>query len=488
MKKRIQRIVELVFICCILACVLTYISRVVARKGYTQRMPFYDQKEDFDILFFGTSHVMDGIFPMELWKDYGLVSYNFGMAGQELASSYWDMRNALEYTTPKLVVIDCYYLRSKIKTSTNYANVQSLMDCIPTNRVKVQAINDLLQDSDMEKILEQAPDLPERNVLPFLWNYAAYHGRWDELLQEDFEVTASVEKGAVMLTDVAVPDEVEKIPAEQRLEGDTVGVEYVKKMIEECQKRDIEVLLVYLPFAASESYQEEANRVYEIASEYSVNYINFLDEDVVNYNTDFQENSNSNGHLNVSGARKVTNYLGQYIVDNYDIPDQRANALYSEWEHDYAEYAQFKANKLKTQKSLESYLVLSNDKRYDVLFVINNQEIFQNEFYAGLFENLGVSTEKITGQTELITVSGTEKTADYVENFRESGGETALGRITWVEEENEMISVLRNGESVYQLSKEQDEKTDVQIVVFENETMRVVDCAGFDMENQAMRQ
>ena len=29
------------------------------------------------------------------------------------------------------------------------------------------------------------------------------------------------------------------------------------------------------------------------------------------------------GHLNDSGARKVANYLGKYIVDHYDVTDMR---------------------------------------------------------------------------------------------------------------------------------------------------------------------
>jgi hypothetical protein len=56
---------------------------------------FFEQDEDFDVLFFGTSHVINGIFPMELWNDYGIVSYNFGGHGNEIATSYWDNIDAV---------------------------------------------------------------------------------------------------------------------------------------------------------------------------------------------------------------------------------------------------------------------------------------------------------------------------------------------------------------------------------------------------------
>jgi hypothetical protein len=56
---------------------------------------FFEQDEDFDVLFFGTSHVINGIFPMELWNEYGIVSYNFGGHGNEIATSYWDNIDAV---------------------------------------------------------------------------------------------------------------------------------------------------------------------------------------------------------------------------------------------------------------------------------------------------------------------------------------------------------------------------------------------------------
>lgn len=62
------------------------------------------------MLFMGTSHVLNAVYPMELWNDYGIVSYNFGGHGNYLPTTYCIMKNALEYTTPKLMVIDCFFL------------------------------------------------------------------------------------------------------------------------------------------------------------------------------------------------------------------------------------------------------------------------------------------------------------------------------------------------------------------------------------------
>ena len=44
-----------------------------------------------------------------------------------------------------------------------------------------------------------------------------------------------------------------------------------------------------------------------------------MDEMEINCKTDFSDSA----HLNDSGARKVADYIGNYIVTNYDVTDMR---------------------------------------------------------------------------------------------------------------------------------------------------------------------
>lgn len=56
------------------------LSDLFRTKG-TQRIngTFFNQPKDYDVLFFGTSHVRYGIYPMELWEEYGITSYNLAI-------------------------------------------------------------------------------------------------------------------------------------------------------------------------------------------------------------------------------------------------------------------------------------------------------------------------------------------------------------------------------------------------------------------------
>lgn len=274
-------------------------------------LPFLEQDENFDVLLMGSSHMIFGVYPMELWNDYGIVSYNMGGHGERIPTTYWMMENALEHTTTQLVVIDCVYLYAEEKTNDAFSNIHTSFDAFPLNSTKLSSIYDLLDDPEMDRMIQEgtARELRKRTGMELYWDFSIYHTRWNELNETDFIVSLVKNKGAEYVAAIGTPIEVTKIPIEKKLEGETTGVRYLRKMIEDCQSREIEVLLVFVPFPAEESRQMDANRVYDIADEYGVNYINFLDMDIVDYNTDcYDENS----HLNASGGQKVTEYRTVY--------------------------------------------------------------------------------------------------------------------------------------------------------------------------------
>ena len=391
---------------CLLVISLKYLTDLLELKGSDVKLlPFLEQTEDFDVLFMGSSHVILSIFPMELWNDYGIVSYNMGGHGDRIPTTYWVLENALELTTPRLVVIDCLYLNAEMKTNDIFSSTHRAFDAFPLNMTKLSAIHDLLDDPVMDQMMQDgtARELRERTWMELSWNYCIYHTRWNELSVSDFTIQCSKTKGAELKTVISMPNEYQKISAESKLEGETTGIQYLRKMIEDCQSRGIDVLLTYMPFPASEVDQMDANRVYDIAAEYGVNYLNFLDMDIVDYNTDCYD---ADSHLNPSGGQKVTEYVGQYITEHYDIPDQRNNPAYSQWYEDYKEYSTYKIDLLKGQESLDLYLMLLADKNYDVEIEIYNPLIWENEYYVKLLKNLGIDRETVT---ENATENNTDK-------------------------------------------------------------------------------
>lgn len=414
MKRKIQIFLGCVITICLTLGLLVYVDNLTELKLSKEKYSdFIEQEEDFDVLFLGSSHVVNGIFPMELWNDYGIVSYNLGASAGQIPTTYWVFRNALDYTNPKVVVIDCLFLSGNFKTSDRFSYTHLALDGFPLTKTKIEAVTDLLDDKALDRAVmngEARSGGEKRTKLGLLWDYTVYHSRWNELEERDFSDIRNKNKGAEAC--IAVNGEpLNRIDKSIKSIGGTVGLKYLRRMIEECQERGIEVLLTFLPFTAEEWYQQESNYVYELAEEYNVNYINFLDEEVIDYEIDMADIIS---HLNPAGARKVTKYLGKYLVENYDVQDNRNDSKYQSWFEDYDEYCEYKDATLQSERDLINYLMLLIDDDLDITMRIEDTSIFNDRITSKMLANLGIDTNEIGDNTELIVIKDRGKNVNVI--------------------------------------------------------------------------
>ena len=88
--------------------------------------------------------------------------------------------------------------------------------------------------------------------------------------------------------------------------------------------------------------QGEINAAFEMAREYGQDVLNFNDERLYNeLGMEFDSDYYNSMHLNSKGARKVTEYLGNYIAENYDFKDKRGQEEYKSWDEAYELYEQY---------------------------------------------------------------------------------------------------------------------------------------------------
>lgn len=346
MRKGIKAVISCIITVSLTVCFLFYLTDLMERKSSDIKYSdFFKQDEDFDVLFMGSSHVINAVYLMELWDDYGIVSYNFGGHANQMPTTYWVMENALEYTSPKVVVIDCCLLAGEQKSYDVFSYLHLSLDAFPLSITKIKAVWDLLDDPVLAEAIENGTALESgepRTKIGLLWNYSVYHSRWTEIEQSDFELNQTYEKGAE--SRIAVTSgKLNKIPAEKKMTPGTTGERYLRRMIEDCQNRGIEVLLTYLPFPAKERSQREAN---------------------------------------------------------YDISDQRNNEDYSFWYEDYERYNEMKIRNIVECSSIAEYLMLLAGEDVDITIDIRDKDIFNNTCMVELFGNLGVNTDELTDDTD----------------------------------------------------------------------------------------
>ncbi len=333
MKDRITRLIKAILFILVLGICVLLVTMVVRRKDSSEKYAdFFDQakKGNIDVLFMGSSHVINGINPVNLYESYGYTSYNMGGHGSVMQATYWELIEALNYCQPKWVVVDAYMLEkdyqyldvmydntSESERSSSIEQLHLNMDAWPLDKLKIAAISDLISDKDIRK--------------EFLFDFIVYHSRWNELGKRDFAVLSGDDNsskmfGAQMRYEVDKSATVYADPEpEQGLSTHTVGQEYLMKIIDECQRRGIGILVTYLPFCATTEDKMAAKSAGDIAGMYEAPYINMLNADIIDIYTDL----NDPGHLNALGAKKVTEYLGEWLYENGGMTDHRGDAAYS---------------------------------------------------------------------------------------------------------------------------------------------------------------
>jgi hypothetical protein len=309
------------------------ISNIVRSKagGFTDMIhSFYELEEDtIDVLFLGSSHGYSAIQPNILWEDQGVTSYVMCSQRQTVATSYYLLKEALNYQQPKVVVLESYYFWYKDKYVKEESDVQlrQAADGMRLGRVKYEMLEDFIGDKYW------------RDKLTYYIPFIKYHSRWDELRSYDFNSNTYLKGGILDFTvqtvqDLGVPDEAGELPQ--------VTLEYLDRIIELCQEKGIELVLYEAPYSAESDETGYRNRhkvtnaLEQYLAERDIPFLYYQKTNAagIDYEQDFRDYS----HLNTKGAAKITHHLGQYLVQEYQLTDHRGDEAYRSWDDDLEQF------------------------------------------------------------------------------------------------------------------------------------------------------
>lgn len=326
-KKTVKNIIIFIAVAAVAILIMTSLTRLFEPKymGTVKEgaliSEYYDENKDFDILFVGDCEVYENFVPLVLWEEQGYNSYIRGSAQQLIWQSYYLTEETFKYEKPKVVVFNV--LSMKYDEPQKEAYNRMTLDGMKWSSSKVNSIKASMFES--ESFVEY--------VFPIL----RYHSRWSELESEDFEYFFGNEKvgdnGYYMQLGVKPVD---YIPDPKILGDYNFGENawfYLDKMRDLCAENGAELVLIKAPSLYPEWYDEWDTQIEDYASENNLKYINFLDY-TDEIGLDFSEDTYDAGlHLNLSGAEKLTSFFGEYLEENCDIPDRRAEEeLSKEWE------------------------------------------------------------------------------------------------------------------------------------------------------------
>ncbi len=288
---------------------------------------YYDEEKNHDVIFIGDCELYENISPAVLWKEYGINSYIRGSAQQLIWQSYYLMEETLQYEKPKVFVFNV--LAMKYNSPQSEAYNRMTLDGMKMSAAKIKSV--------------QASMTEEEDLIDYIFPILRYHSRFDELGKIDINYLFKKDKvtfnGYYMRVDVKPAQNIpEAKPLGDYNFGDTAYF-YLDKMVELCEKNNVELILVKAPSLYPHWYDEWDKQMSEYALDHNLKYYNFLNS-TDDIGLDFAKDTYDSGlHLNLTGAEKLSTYFGNILSTECDLPDRRNDKKLKEiWEEKLKAY------------------------------------------------------------------------------------------------------------------------------------------------------
>lgn len=293
---------------------------------------YYQETTPHDVIFVGDCEVYECFSPITLWNEYGITSFIRGSAQQLIWQSYYLMEETLAYEKPKVFVYNV--LAMKYNEPQKEAYNRLTLDGMRFSMTKIKSV--------------RASMLEDEHLIEYIFPILRYHSRWSELTRDDvqylFNKKPLFHNGYAMRVDVRPAT---TIPKGKKLPdyrfGDT-AYHYLDRMVALCDENDIELVLIKAPTLYPYWYDEWDEQIRDYANQHDLLYINFLDltdEVGLDYGLDTYDGGL---HMNLSGAEKLSHYLGPVLQETCHLTDHRGDAeLDAIWKEKTAFYHQMKA-------------------------------------------------------------------------------------------------------------------------------------------------
>ena len=367
--------------CMILGTVYIKISDVICHSNeqrswiheFRAKDALHLKPNSIDIIAIGTSPNISGFSPMELYKMYGISSFSAGVGFiSGFFPDYLLIQEMLKTQHPSIVLIEVH---SFFGENTKHVGTRVVSDAIGFSVDQQKALNGLPEGYLMDSRLSY--------LLPIL----KYHTRYQSITKDDFFKEVKRDYYDYFLGFKALheimgvnSEDFPIIYSTDDVQRDPFQEKYLSKIINLCQERGITPILYKSPINNRGHWSSAEYRIVkEYAEQNNLEYIDFnLKELAQKVELDLYKDFNDNNHLNFYGAAKISQYLGQYLHKNYDLPDHRGDPEYSYLDTELIRYEREKMNEEFLHiKSFNEYLDLIReyDKQYTVIFSICDEAV-----------------------------------------------------------------------------------------------------------------
>lgn len=337
MNKYFKRFLNILCALLLTAIFLGYFNEVFRKQWDLKENSLQREQEilknyqDIDVLYLGSSGLYASVSPVRIWDQYKISGYNLSTSEHNFVSRYYRFKSLLSHTRIKIVVVDMSFLINQKSTPLSeyyepyYKNT---FNCLPTKAEKIEYLNNL------------NTEYPGLETLEYWFPFIKHHNNWDKITEKEQERTLDDYKMGGLLDERT--KEIEKNTIAKAVEFDDIELKYFEIMINLANENDIEVIGIMTPKA---KFNKNAQDAYiELSEKLNFTYFKMNDDGEyegldIDYETDFY----NEGHLNIKGNRKFSDYLGGLLEkelsqnpDNNSLDDTRTS-IYDSYVLEYNE-------------------------------------------------------------------------------------------------------------------------------------------------------
>ena len=371
-KKYIVRIFSIILFftaICMSFVMITYGYRDKLSHSAANIAGFYaEKKNSLDVVVLGTSSTFSEFIPMDAYLNYGFTSYNLCTNLMLEESMKYYVKELYKYQNPKLIVVDIApFIYRHTSKSVEENAIRYNVDAMRLSLNRKNLIDEIVPD--------------KKSRLSYYFDLLFYHENRAMDLQYIFWKKENIYKGYNNLPLGSGYRKEDYVTTDEIITPDETEKANLYALMDELKKHESEVLFIFDPIGNAEGmteYIKRANGFEQIIRENGFDFLNMtvhkneigLDE-YLDYSVDFM-------HYHIFSAKKITNYLSKYIVENYDIPDHRGEKRYSGWDELESEWLEKRVNE---EDFIYNYFIKSRFKN-------------PNNVYSYF---LGMNSEYITG-------------------------------------------------------------------------------------------
>jgi hypothetical protein len=279
---------------------------------------FYNlPKNSVDVLFLGNSHNFTSFQPEIIDQIIPVNSYVLGVNAENVIISYYELREALKYQHPKVVVLETYAL--DLDDSVKKGYIYEFLDSGPWSLNKMAIAARYLTPETAYAVFPALRTRIDWNKISTIFN------QLDDQLSSKHQVITDPMNGATPKDNVIKEDDYlaskEKVISSNKQPQADIDI-YLRKMYLLCKDYGIKLVLVKVPIVSITSSQVDYYAPYNISgfvNDYQVDTLIF-DKNQFNH-IDFADSS----HPSSFGSIKISIQLARELAQIMNLPvDQDA--------------------------------------------------------------------------------------------------------------------------------------------------------------------